>query len=61
MQLLIGINALAAPIYDGTGKLASTIAVIGSLQHVTDPPPTSQIDAILTAAGKISRVFGYTG
>ena len=59
-QVLIGINALAAPIHDGTGKLAFTIAVVGSLQHLTDPPEKIQIDALLAAAGKISRALGYT-
>jgi len=58
-QLLIGINALAAPIRDGTGKLAFTIAVVGSLQHVTDPPATYQVDALLAAASKISNALGY--
>ena len=58
-QLLIGINALAAPIRDGTGKLAFTLAVVGSLQHLADPPETFQVDALLAAADKISKALGY--
>lgn len=57
----IGINALAAPIFNGTSSLVGTLAIVGSIQHVTTPLPPAQIDALLRTVHRISWALGYKG
>lgn len=58
-EALIGINALAAPIFDRTGALAGTITLVGSVQFLAARPQPDQIAAIREAAGEISAQLGY--
>jgi len=58
-EVLMGINALAAPVRDASGALAGTIAIVGSIQHVTSEPDAQLLAAILDAAGQISNGLGY--
>lgn len=59
-QTLVGINALAAPVFDGTGRLAGSITIVGSVQHIPEKPRGEQIEAVLQAARQISRNLGYS-
>lgn len=59
-QTLRGINALAAPVFDGQGQLAGTITIVGSVQHIPEQPHPEQIEAVLEAARRISRNLGYS-
>jgi DNA-binding IclR family transcriptional regulator len=58
-EVLSGINALAAPIFDGSGALAGTIGILGSVQHVASQPAPELIAAVLDAARDVSRRLGY--
>ncbi|TDI63851.1 MAG: IclR family transcriptional regulator [Alphaproteobacteria bacterium] len=58
-EVLIGINALAAPILDGTGMLAGTITIVGSVQYLKPKPAPELIAAVLDAAKQISTRLGY--
>ena len=58
-EVLIGINALSAPIFDGRGLLAGTIAIVGSAQALPDKPDTTTIAELVSAAKKISEQLGY--
>lgn len=58
-ESLLGVNALAAPIFDVTGSLAGCIALIDSIQFIGDPPSDEQIAEVTTAARKISAALGY--
>ncbi|PCJ34172.1 MAG: hypothetical protein COA93_05430 [Alphaproteobacteria bacterium] len=60
-EALIGINALAAPVFDKSGILAGTITIVGSVQHIAAEPAPEQIQAIQDAAHQISLRLGYTG
>jgi len=60
-EVLIGVNALAAPAFDASGALAGTIAIVGSVQHVAPRPAPDLIAAILDAAREISSRLGYEG
>ncbi len=58
-EILSGINALAAPIFDGSGALAGTIGILGSIQHVAPRPAPKLIAAVQDAARDISRRLGF--
>ncbi|MFN3230716.1 MAG: IclR family transcriptional regulator [Alphaproteobacteria bacterium] len=60
-EALIGINALSAPIFDGTGDLAGTINIVGSVQHLEPDPAAYFIEAVMGAAARISTRLGYRG
>ena len=58
-EILIGINALAAPVYDSTQALAGTITILGSVQFLKPKPEPQFVDAVLDAAKKISSQLGF--
>ncbi|WP_414902416.1 IclR family transcriptional regulator [Sphingomonas flavalba] len=58
-EVLLGVNALAAPVFDGLGALAGTIAVVGSTQTLPDDPPATMIEALVSASRKLSEQLGY--
>ena len=58
-ESLLGINALAAPIFDASGGLAGTIAVVGSMQHLPAAPSAGLIAAVRRAAATVSERLGY--
>lgn len=57
--VLLGVNALAAPVFDASGGLAGTIAIVGSVQYVQPQPARSMIAAVTGAALGISQRLGY--
>ncbi|HLY57696.1 MAG TPA: IclR family transcriptional regulator [Stellaceae bacterium] len=57
--MLIGINALAAPIFEHAGQLAGTIAIVGSVQFVPPTPYPEQIAAVTEAGSRISHALGF--
>lgn len=58
-EALIGINALAAPVFDGTGDLAGTITLVGSVQFIEAQPEPDQIAAVCEAARQVSAQLGF--
>lgn len=58
-EILSGINALAAPVFDSSGALAGTIGVLGSIQHLAPRPTPDLIAAVLEAASELSRRLGF--
>jgi DNA-binding IclR family transcriptional regulator len=58
-EILSGINALAAPVFDAGGALAGTIGILGSVQHVAPRPAPAMIAAVLDAAAELSRRLGF--
>lgn len=60
-EALIGINALSAPVFDGTGALVGTINIVGSVQYLTPQPDQHFIGAVTSAAARISARLGYRG
>ena len=60
-EALIGINALSAPVFDGSSALVGTINIVGSVQFLTPAPEPKFIDAVIDAARQISTRLGYRG
>ncbi|HEY3809046.1 MAG TPA: IclR family transcriptional regulator [Steroidobacteraceae bacterium] len=58
-EVLSGINALAAPVFDAAGALVATIGVLGSVQHLAPRPAPALVAAVLEAANDFSRRLGY--
>ena len=57
----MGINAIAAPIFDGNSKAVGTIAIVGSIQNIRSPVCPNQVAAVLRAAQRIAWSLGYKG
>lgn len=57
-EAIVGLNALAAPVFGAFGEFVGTIAIVDSIQYVTDSPTQSQVAAVLSAADQISGTLG---
>lgn len=58
-EVMSGINALAAPIFDATGMLAGTLGILGSIQHVAPRPAPQLVRAVVEAAAELSSRLGF--
>lgn len=58
-ELLLGLNAVAAPIFDDTADCVGAIAIVGSIQHLQYDPDQRLIEALLAAAERISIKLGF--
>lgn len=57
-EVLVGLNALAAPIFDALGKLVGAIAITDSVQHIPETPSMPQLEAVREAAAQVSANLG---
>src|SRR6185369_5998907 len=48
-QLVLGMNAIAAPVFQHDGMLAGSLAICGLTQFVPDPPTPNLIEELTTA------------
>ena len=58
-EALIGLNALAAPIFMAGGRCVGTIAIVDSIQFIETVPSEDQISRIMDAAARISALMGF--
>lgn len=58
-QATVGLNALAAPIFDAGGAFTGIVAIVDSIQYIPDPPAPEQIRAVTQAGRDISRLLGF--
>lgn len=58
-EIVIGLNALAAPVFDASGVLVATLAIVDSIQFVTDSPTAEQVARTTEAARTVSAALGY--
>ncbi|WP_146010348.1 IclR family transcriptional regulator [Acidimangrovimonas sediminis] len=58
-ESLIGINTLAAPIFEASGALVGAVAIVDSVQFIAPEPTKEQIAGVLEAARSISAELGY--
>jgi len=58
-QILLGVNAIAAPIFDQNDQCVASLAVVGSIQHLQADPDQQTIDALKNFAAQISRKLGH--
>ena len=57
-EVMLGINALAAPVFDADDKLIGTVGLVGSIQYIADPPHPELIEAVQSCAAAISLDLG---
>jgi len=58
-QYMLGLNGLAAPIFNHAGGYVGAAGIGGSIQHIPPSPPQEQISAVSQAAQRISRKLGW--
>lgn len=54
-----GLNAVAAPIFDASGALAGTVAIVDSVQFIAEPPSEAQVSSLVEAGRFISERIGF--
>ena len=59
-ERLPGVAALAAPVFDDTGRAVASVGVIGSQAHITDPPRADLLEQVQDAAAQISAALRST-
>lgn len=59
-ETMLGLNALACPIFSVEGELVATIAIVSLTQYIETPPDAAQIEAVQHAAARISAELGFT-
>lgn len=60
-QMLQGIRALAAPVFDGHDEICATVAVIGTVSAIPDDEGSGLVAGLLATAQRLSRELGYSG
>lgn len=58
-EVVTGLNALAAPIFDATGNLVATVAIVDFIQFIAESPTAEQIGQTMEAAKLVSAALGY--
>ncbi|HEU5019328.1 MAG TPA: IclR family transcriptional regulator [Pseudolabrys sp.] len=58
-ESLLGIAALAAPVFNMRDELVAAVALVGSIQYIPRKPSRSMIDGVKRMAQDISRNLGY--
>jgi IclR family KDG regulon transcriptional repressor len=58
-EAMLGINAVAAPIFDDKDACIAALAVVGSIQFLPAEPDAATISALKAAAQRISRKLGH--
>lgn len=59
-EALLGINTLAAPIFDRDGLLVGAAALCGSIQYLPGEPGEELFDIVREMARRISRTLGHS-
>lgn len=60
-EVIFGVNALAAPVFDHRGDFAGAVAVVGSTQHIGPKPKPEMLAQVQGAARRISIKLGFRG
>jgi len=60
-EAMLGLNAVAAPIFDAQDKCIAALAIVGSIQFVPEKVRQSDVAQLIDAARQISRNLGHGG
>lgn len=58
-EVLLGINVMAAPIFDERDSCIGALAIVGSIQYLPETPDTDTVEALKDYGKQISRRFGH--
>jgi DNA-binding IclR family transcriptional regulator len=58
-EALLGINAIAAPVFDESEACVASVALVGSIQLLPANPPASLLKSLSACAQAISRKLGH--
>lgn len=58
-EAMLGINAVAAPIFDNQDACIASLAIVGSIQFLPGKPKASDLTALIEASQQISRKLGH--
>ena len=58
-ESLVGMNALAAPVFDAAGSAVATVGIVDSIQFLEQVPSANQVRAIVAAGARISERLGF--
>ncbi len=57
-EAVVGLNALAAPVFGAFGECAGAIAIVDSIQFIAKKPNADQIRFVVAAAEQVSGALG---
>ncbi len=57
----IGLNTLAAPIFDSAGAVCGAVGVVDMIQFIAETPTEDQRARTMAAARRVSKALGYKG
>lgn len=58
-EVAVGLNALAAPVLDATGRLVGAVGIVDLTQFIPPEPMKEQTRQTLSIAGRVSKMLGY--
>jgi IclR family transcriptional regulator, KDG regulon repressor len=58
-EALLGLNALAAPVFDNNGRLVATVGIVDSIQFIQQTPSAQQVQQIVAAGRRVSSMLGH--
>jgi IclR family KDG regulon transcriptional repressor len=58
-EAVTGLNALAVPIFDASGKVAATIAIVDAVQFMPGKATKLQVETLINAGASISESIGF--
>jgi DNA-binding IclR family transcriptional regulator len=58
-ESMLGLNAVAAPIFDAQDACVAALAIVGSIQFLPEKPRPADVALIVDAAQQISRLLGH--
>jgi IclR family KDG regulon transcriptional repressor len=59
-EVAVGLNALAAPVRDASGRLVGAVGIVDLAQFIAAEPAREQIQQTVAVARRISDMLGYT-
>lgn len=60
-EVMPGVNALSAPVFDHRAQLVAAVAIVGSTQAIPAQPNRDLIDQVVACARTISTELGWQG
>jgi IclR family transcriptional regulator, KDG regulon repressor len=58
-QAVLGVSAIAAPVFFHDGTYAGAIAIVGSVQNIPAKPPQAMVEEVVAAARQASQNLGW--